>query len=428
MQTPSTQTPSLQTPSRHGFSYVKACQQSRKLPSERAPNGSGPYQPSGSSHRLRSYRGFTLVELLIVIAIIGTLMGLLLPAVNAARERSRQLTCNNNLGQLSKALISIATTGKGTFPGWMQQQRLAAGVADQYDDGSGNNQPVDIEVSWAAKLLPQLDRAADWDSLLMGNLGHSNDLTAAPDNMPKIDVFLCPSDVRTNPEEAGITYIVNAGAPDLGRTNANNNASDHKANGICHDLRTSSTTAPLNPQGPTVRFGADIKDGGSTTLLLSENVHKDASDTLNTTWLRTAALVDSPSTGVQLTRPAEQVFGMVWVYDSPGTPANALAPTTQARFNRDPTTPNSYSALNEAFARPASEHPELFLVAFVGGNTRSIRDSIEYRVYQQLMTPNGAKCVWPTDLSINFSDSTGSDYVPAFHNADPTSRLSDSDY
>ena len=63
--------------------------------------------------------GFTIVELLVVIAIIGTLAGLLLPAVQAARESGRRASCKNNVSQIAKAMIQFETS-MGAFPsgGW----------------------------------------------------------------------------------------------------------------------------------------------------------------------------------------------------------------------------------------------------------------------------------------------------------------------
>jgi prepilin-type N-terminal cleavage/methylation domain-containing protein/prepilin-type processing-associated H-X9-DG protein len=63
--------------------------------------------------------GFTIVELLVVIAIIGTLAGLLLPAVQAARESGRRASCKNNVSQIAKAIIQFETQ-MGAFPsgGW----------------------------------------------------------------------------------------------------------------------------------------------------------------------------------------------------------------------------------------------------------------------------------------------------------------------
>jgi len=108
---------------------------------------------SGGRHR----RGLTLVELLVVVAIIGVLMGLLLPAVQSARETSRRVQCGNNLKQTALAVCAFESS-MGLFP---------------QTDSPG--------YSWLYRILPQLDGRVVFDSVL-------NVIQRTP-----IPVYYCPS-------------------------------------------------------------------------------------------------------------------------------------------------------------------------------------------------------------------------------------------
>ncbi|MCA9236326.1 MAG: DUF1559 domain-containing protein [Planctomycetales bacterium] len=365
--------------------------------------------------------GFTLVELLVVIAIIGTLVGLLVPAVLSALEKSRQATCANNQGQLVKALAAYTMNSKNNaYPGYIQAQKLAPGLPDMMRMTTVG----DIDVSWAAKLLPEIDRQADWDSIIQGKLNLSGNLGSNADDVPQIELFICPSDARANNKLAYLTYVANTGSPDVALNtlpSPDSNSTDYKANGVFFNK--------LLGDAPVVRAGTkDMVDGANFTMLISENIHKDDPSAnpggYNTTWLRSSAIYNtgSPSIG-------EQVYGMVWVYNSSSPNAPYANSNVQSMFQQAPLgrlaggeqPQGQFADLGAVYARPASAHPETFIAGFAGGNTRTIRSDIEYRVYQQMLTPNGAKCRPTSDPNANLDQ-----VAPPFRNIGKT--LSDSDF
>src|SRR4051812_43616190 len=96
-------------------------------------------------------RGFSLIELLVVMAIVGVLCGLLLPAVQSAREAARRVGCSNNLKQMGLALHGY---------------HLALGAFPMGYVASANPDPRATSPGWgwAALILPHLEQTALYDS------------------------------------------------------------------------------------------------------------------------------------------------------------------------------------------------------------------------------------------------------------------------
>ena len=131
--------------------------------------------------RIRT-KAFTLVELLVVIAIIGILVGLLLPAVQAAREAARRASCQNNLKQISLALLNYESAHRTIPPGYLHK----------YGPPGRDRIANHMGFAWGSMILPQLEH---------GNLSNSFEFRMPgfePINRSArethVSTFLCPTD------------------------------------------------------------------------------------------------------------------------------------------------------------------------------------------------------------------------------------------
>ena len=204
-----------------------------------------------AGHRPR--RAFTLIELLVAISIIGLLIALLLPAVQAAREAARRARCISNLRQVGLALATYESTNRALPPGYVSNF-----------DGDGND--TGPGWGWAAMILPQVEQANAFNAI---NFDLAIEDPANPTaRQTVIDIFLCPSD-PTGAAYAAVERDFATGAP----------------------LREICKVAPANyvgmygrgepgPAGDGLFFRdsgvglRDVTDGTSQTIAVGERSHR----------------------------------------------------------------------------------------------------------------------------------------------------------
>jgi len=330
-------------------------------------------------------RGFTLVELLVVIAIIGVLIGLLLPAVNHARESARRISCVNNLHQLAIATHNYEGALKAL-------------------PGIGVNTQSQWAYSVQARLLPYLGDKVLRDMLdfrqpLMTGSGGSQTVNpvhalAVPFQIP---VFLCPSDsaepmfpantisAANTVGVAGLNYMVNSGS----------------GQNTFYDLRFPTDGLFWYVSNLQVR---QIKDGQSKTMLLSETLLGSGTDLTGPYTEGMSRQYANVSSGQTVNQPGPGLSpglsqsvcdagtiwkgnrGGAWVW---GRQFNTTFDTFQ--------TPNGVkpdcSAHGNGWFSARSAHPGGVNVAMADSAVRFVSDEIDLKVWRGLSTRAGLETV-----------------------------------
>ena len=345
-----------------------------------------PGRPIVPSRRGSLGHGFTLVELLVVIAIIGSLIGLLLPAVQSARESARRSACASNMRQ-----IGIAFHGCLDAKRYLPAAMYSANASPFANPKPKPGNPNGAEHSWRVLVMPYLEERGVaeaynwqrnwWDS--HGTRPPTAALGIRPDSnlaiaTQQVAVYRCPS----TPARGALDNRINA-SPDTGDS----------ARPAINSLRTSlgfSDFETISGVKSGVVGAPDPYAGsGGDGLLIKDNLTRvnQVADGLSKTLLvvecagrpltyRAGSPVTSP------VGPTKYDQGIGWA-DNLG-PFKIDSMNANGTKGAAPGTGIPFNASNEG--EGYSFHDGILNVVFGDSSTRSISESIDLRVFCALVT------------------------------------------
>lgn len=305
--------------------------------------------------------GFTLVELLVVIAIIGVLIGLLLPAVQAAREAARRSACSNNMKNLCLAMLNHHDQ-KQSFP-------------------YGFNW---LEALWQAPLLPYIEEQPLYDTLIFDESNGNWGTNGSPNETAcgtVISLFRCPSlSVPVHIDNEGIPLRVPVSY--RGCAGSNIFSDDRSTISGAPSGAKSLEEVPLDGMlwGESKVRIHEVTDGTSKTIILGES-------STDPEYVKDGQGMDYWQFG------APQTGG--WVSGGAGGTeysegVGSTGPKLNSRF--DPTVDGRHMEISFG-----SWHPQGAAFGLVDGSTRFINNEIAIDVYRALGSRNGGEVTGSLD-------------------------------
>ena len=331
------------------------------------------------------FSGFTLVELLVVIAIIGTLVGLLLPAVQSAREAGRRNSCMNNVKQLMLAYHSYHDAFRRVPRVWHGRGHWNIDWPNYVSSKRGS-------VFW--ELMPFNENAALFDRArgdIYWDAGEGWNTFNRP-CYSQIPGFQCPSDTRarvhgnrpSGQSWALTNYAINFQA--AGRPEFVNTDGDEAAGGSCNGAFINPDPAKTNFT-PQIDVGRRFTDGTSKTIVFGEKYRTCHSGAQQTNpWGHVASVVrltpifayGNPQGTVSYTECGGRNDNNVGPASKPQRASNPLTGTDQNAWNS-----NTCSGM-----RTQAFHTGSMMAGFADGSARAIRDDIDGDTWWAMCTPN----------------------------------------